>query len=112
MITFDQYRFSRSEIARCRCNDCGVNVIKIGDYCLLTLRIWEDQFGLGPYDNLCIACIEKRLGRKLTWLADFIGFPVVEGYPMSDTLLDRYGFSNALAKEKARKRARRKARRS
>ena len=60
------YKFSPEEIARHRCLDCGVNVIEIGDYCMVQSEIWRDQFGLGWDDNLCIACIEKRLGRRLT----------------------------------------------
>jgi hypothetical protein len=53
------------EIARHRCVDCGVNVIRIGDYYMLRSAIWQDQLGLGWHDNLCIACVEQRLGRKL-----------------------------------------------
>jgi hypothetical protein len=84
----DHYRLSRHEIARHRCNDCGVNVIEKGDYCMLRSDIWKDQFGLGWNDNLCLACIEKRLGRKLTML-DLISFTYIEGHPMSATLLSR-----------------------
>ena len=79
------YKLSPRQIARCRCNDCGVNVIEAGDYCMLRPRIWRDTFGLGITDNLCLACIEKRLGRAIA-IGDVITFPVVEGYPMSDTL--------------------------
>jgi hypothetical protein len=92
--------FSRREIARHKCLDCGINVIKAGDYCLLSAKLWKDQFGLGWNDNLCIACIEARLGRKLS-LLDFISFPFVKGFPTSDTLLDRYGFSEKKARKKA-----------
>jgi hypothetical protein len=84
----NHYRFSKCEIAAHRCNDCGVNVIEIGDYCMLLPEIWNDTFGLGSHDNLCIACIEKRLGRRLMAF-DFSSFPTVEGYPRSETLLSR-----------------------
>jgi hypothetical protein len=89
----DPYQFSRREIARHRCLDCGVNVIKAGDFCMIGDSIWRDQFGLGWSDNLCIACIEKRLGRPLRPLQDI--FPAqggVEGYPSSAVLLNRLGF--------------------
>jgi hypothetical protein len=47
-----------------------------------------------------------RLGRQLRLDAgDFCGMPSVEGYAVSDTLLDRYGFSKEM-REKARKKAR------
>ena len=85
--------FSRREIARHTCHDCGVNVIRCGDYCLLRTGIWRGKLGLGLDDNLCIACIEKRLGRKLSLRrGDFADVPWVEGFAVSDTLLDRYGF--------------------
>ena len=29
------YNLSPRQIARWRCNDCGVNVIEAGDYCVL-----------------------------------------------------------------------------
>jgi hypothetical protein len=88
-----RYRNWPREVARYRCLDCGVNVIRIGDWYMLSDAIWVDQFGLGWDDNLCVACVEKRLGRRLS-LPDFGGFPaaVVEGYPVSKALIARYGF--------------------
>ena len=52
---------------------------------MLRPRIWRDTFGLSITDNLCLACIEKRLGRAIA-IGDVITFPIVDGYPMSDTL--------------------------
>ena len=45
------------------CNDCGVDVLEIGDW-YMARKIW-DELGLGWTDNLCLACLEKRLGRPL-----------------------------------------------
>lgn len=83
------YRKSRSEIARYACIDCGVNVIEIGDFCMINPSIWNGQLGLKETDNLCIACIEKRLGRKLRGLGDIISLPSVEGFLRSDILQSR-----------------------
>jgi len=47
------------------CNDCSRNVLKIGDWYICKPEIWENAFGLGWSDNLCIACLEKRLRRPL-----------------------------------------------
>jgi hypothetical protein len=47
------------------CNDCGIDVLAIGDWYLAHPRIWKDELGLGWDDNLCLACLEKRLGRPL-----------------------------------------------
>jgi hypothetical protein len=48
------------------CNDCGVDVLEIGDWCMCVPEVWRDRLGLGWRDNLCLACLEKRLGRPLT----------------------------------------------
>ena len=89
----NHFRLSPKEIARHKCRDCGVNVIKIGDYCMLSTDIWEGKLGMGERDNLCIACIEARLGRTLSLsLFDFTSFPSVEGFAPSQTLQDRLGF--------------------
>ena len=102
------YKFSRRVIARHKCLDCGINVIKAGDYCMIRSEIWEGKFGLGWNDNLCIACIETRLGRKLRpWLD--VSPASVEGYPTSDTLLERYGFKRQLPKAAAHTKNRRRA---
>ena len=84
------YRFTRRQIARCRCVYCGVNVIEIGDYCMLKPEIWQDKLQLGWNDNACLKCVELKLGRKLKPL-DFATLtgPFVEGYPWSDLQYDR-----------------------
>lgn len=111
---YDHYKFSRAQMARCVCNDCGVNVIKRGDYCMINPQIWEDQFRLGWSDNLCIACIEARLGRQLT-LLDFCCFPSVEGYPASEVLISRFagtGTKAEAAQESIQAQSTRRSRRS
>lgn len=94
------YHFSRRAIARCKCLDCGINVIKAGDYCMLSPDIWDKQLHLGWHDNLCIACIEERLGRQLRPLCsgDFICFPSVEGFVTSKILSDRIIGNNVVLK--------------
>lgn len=82
------YRMSRREIAQHTCISCGVNIVEIGDYCMLNPDIWDRKLRLQWTDNMCIACIEKRLGRKLR-LGDFSNMPMIEGFPMSDVLRDR-----------------------
>jgi hypothetical protein len=89
-VWLSHYKFSRKQIARFTCNDCGVNVVKIGDFCMLKPQIWEGVLGLGWNDNLCVRCIEARLGRQLG-LFDFGAPASVEGYPVSDTLVSRLG---------------------
>jgi hypothetical protein len=106
MAQQESYKFSLEEIARHKCLDCGVNVIETGDYCMVRNEIWRDTFGLDWEDNLCIACIEKRLGHRLTAHDLNFGFtPNVEGYPKSDALSER----TAPPPEKRRKARRRRA---
>jgi hypothetical protein len=71
-----------------------VNVLVIGEFCMVHPDIWDDQLGLGWDDNLCIGCIEARLGRKLKGpCPDFMSFPSYSWmYPTSERLMDRYGF--------------------
>jgi hypothetical protein len=89
---------SKKKLERHRCLDCGVNVIKIGEYYMVNSEIWTDQLDLEWYDNLCIGCLEKRLGRKLQNeppVLDFSYLPQYEWlrqYPLSERLADRYGF--------------------
>jgi hypothetical protein len=71
------FKFLGEYIARYKCRDCGVNVIEAGDYCLLNDDIWKRQLRLRWKDNLCIECIEKRLGRKLKFI-DFNPSATVE----------------------------------
>jgi hypothetical protein len=76
-------------LARYRCNDCSVNVVTAGEFYMLRPEIWGDQLGLGWDDNLCIGCLEKRLGRKVA-LVDMGCFPRYPWMkPLSVRLLHR-----------------------
>jgi hypothetical protein len=82
-------RLPPKELARFRCNDCGVNVVTAGEFYMLKDEIWEDHLGLGWNDNLCIGCLEARLGRKVCF-ADMCGptsYPWMK--PMSIRLAHR-----------------------
>jgi YD repeat-containing protein len=67
-------RHRRRMIAAFKCNDCGLNVIRAGEYYMVSPQIWDDRLHLEWNDSLCIGCLESRLGRKLTTL-DFIAVP-------------------------------------
>lgn len=68
---------------RTRCLDCGLDVTASGDYCMLLDRVWAAT-GLGPDDGvLCLADIERRLGRRLR-REDFV--------PTSDENRDAWGW--------------------
>lgn len=48
------------------CVDCNVDCMEIAEYYMVTDACWK-RAGMGPYDGqLCIGCIEKRLGKQLT----------------------------------------------
>jgi hypothetical protein len=65
-------RVKRDQAPVCLCNDCGVDCLALGEYYMLNPDIWGKQLGLGWGDNLCIGCLEKRLGRRIT-VTDFVG---------------------------------------
>jgi hypothetical protein len=81
----------RKNMAKPICNDCGVNVLKIGEYYMLKGELWEKRLKLGWDDNLCIGCLEARLGRKVT-IGDMAFLPAYRWmYPRSDRLTARIG---------------------
>jgi hypothetical protein len=58
------------------CKDCRRNIGGLGEWCLLKNSVWERAWpGTGQKSScakmpmkhfLCIGCIEKRIGRRLT----------------------------------------------
>lgn len=54
------------------CNDCKVDVVAIGDWYMCQSEVWEQQLGLGWSDNLCLACLTKRLGHEPKFLDDVV----------------------------------------
>jgi hypothetical protein len=103
------YKMSQKEIGRHTCIGCGVNVIRAGDYCMMRSEIWDGKLNLKPTDNMCIACIESRLGRNVQIL-DFSSFPSIEGFDLSEVLKHRLGYYRHL-EERKRKKARQRAKR-
>jgi hypothetical protein len=51
--------------------------VTTGEFYMLKNEIWQDHLGLGWNDNLCIGCLEARLGRKVC----FADIPFVPDYP-------------------------------
>jgi hypothetical protein len=75
---------------RLPCNDCGVCVVGAGEYYMVAPDIWEKRLGLTWRDNLCIGCLEARLGRKLRQ-GDFISIPENPGgYKNSERYARRF----------------------
>ena len=71
-----------------------------------------EKLGLGWNGNMCITCIETRIGREMT--AEEVGFglaPGIQGYPKSDLLLTRAGFGEQLRKQREKAKRRRPRRR-
>jgi len=63
------------EMPNVMCLDCNINTVTSGEYYMVHNHVWS-QTGIGPYDGmLCIICLEKRIGRKLT-SQDFTDYPV------------------------------------
>ena len=48
------------------CIDCRVDCLEIHEYYMVNDSVWS-KTGVGPHGGmLCIGCLEKRLGRRLT----------------------------------------------
>lgn len=85
-ISYD-YRF--------RCVDCSVNTGYIEEYYTVHDKVWK-KTGLGSDDGmLCIGCLEKGIGRKLT-PKDFNRKAMInhKEYAASDRKKDRLGHSD------------------
>jgi hypothetical protein len=91
------------------CNDCSVDVLQIGDWYMAQPELWQDELGLGWKDNLCIACLEKRLGRPLRteWWLDIYPastLSTIRQWSLSDRLIELWKPKRRPAKKRAKKR--------
>jgi hypothetical protein len=76
------------------CNDCGVNVAcRFGGICEYNFMLNPETWQSLNLNNglLCIGCIEKRLGRKLTPNDFDKSAPVTSRTQQSQRLRDRIG---------------------
>jgi hypothetical protein len=84
-------RTERRHIQQYDCNDCKINTVRCGEFYMLKQDLWEKKLKLGLNDNLCVGCLEARLGRRLT-IGDMQFLPTYRWqYPQSDRLIDRIG---------------------
>jgi hypothetical protein len=68
--TFHSTRYG-ARIARRLCVDCGSDTKKFSEYYSVTNKIWADAGMRADGGQLCIGCLEVRLGRKL-YRPDFL----------------------------------------
>ncbi len=97
------------------CNDCGVDVLAIGDWYMARPEVWH-KLGLTWSDNLCVACLDRRLGRPARAWQDIT--PIATGVDgeaslnaiapkqISATLIERFGFGGPATRKKRKKRSR------
>jgi hypothetical protein len=72
---------------RWACMDCGADTAN--EYFIITHELWADAVG-GP-GKICLACLERRLGRELT-PEDFLPCPANDPtWRKTDTLRARLG---------------------
>jgi hypothetical protein len=69
------------------CIDCRTDVAAIGQFYMLHDDIWVSRLKLNWHDNLCVGCLEARLGRKVR-LADFD-----MGWPCNHRVVERLGLT-------------------
>jgi hypothetical protein len=76
------------------CRDCGVNTTGVnGEYYMVQDAIWKQAKMHRNGGMLCIGCLERRIGRRLTKL-DFKVAPVNDGDRCSDRMRDRLGIAD------------------
>jgi hypothetical protein len=84
-------RTERKPIEQYNCNDCKINTVRCGEFYMLKHDLWKGKLKLGWNDNLCVGCLEARLGRKIT-IGDLAFLPTYRWMcPQSDRLNDRIG---------------------
>jgi hypothetical protein len=66
------------------CVDCDVDTVWIDDYYMVRDDVWP----LEENGTLCVACLEARIGRRLT-PADFTGAPINHDCEQSARLASR-----------------------
>ena len=84
-------RRARIKMNKEKCKDCKEEVIR--EYYMVWDEIWENAGMKCDGGQLCIGCLEKRIGRELV-PDDFLEAPINDGYRSSDRLLDRLGLLN------------------
>ena len=68
------------------CIDCGIDTLEAGESYMVRDDVWPLAYHGG---RLCVGCLERRIGRRLT-PADFTGVPLNEAGPWdSPRLLSR-----------------------
>jgi hypothetical protein len=92
---------------RRRCNDCRRDVVRMGHWYMASPTLWGKQLGLGWDDNLCLDCLEKRLGRKLRpgiFGSDVSPSSTPCKFPLAERLIDLWSTNLSSAKPKRAKR--------
>jgi hypothetical protein len=97
MTTATRHHFrhhdGKCDAGRFICLDCQNDVLRGGEYYLLRDEVWLEA---NPQRRgmLCIGCVEKRLGRRMT-PSDFQGAPLdhhlINGPALSKRLMTRIG---------------------
>ncbi len=73
------------------CRDCQINTSDIDEYYMVHDHVWLASRLPKDGGMLCIGCLERRIGRKLT-PSDFRIAPINQGFfTRSARLLDRLG---------------------
>jgi hypothetical protein len=75
------------------CNDCRRDCARIGHWYMAETNLWEKQLGLGWKDNLCLDCLEKRLGRPLRGWDDVTPASTQLPFQLSPRLPALWGFT-------------------
>jgi hypothetical protein len=89
-LAIEEYR--EAHLAHPNCADCGLDTLEAGEWYMVHDEIWDEIWAWDDVLSrqiLCIGCLEKRIGRRLTG-NDFTYAPINNppGF-MSDRMRDR-----------------------
>jgi len=91
-LAIDEYR--EAHLDHPNCADCGLDTVVAGEWYDVHDEIWlqANVANVSSRQILCIGCLEKRIGRRLT-PRDFTDVPVNDPHRgKSDRMLDRLVF--------------------
>ena len=98
------YDGERVDIKAYACADCDINTHDIGEYYVVSDKLWLSTLGLREYFKmLCVGCFERRIGRRLR-PSDFKRVPpsLEPGELRSSRLQERLGIWKAPRRKRAK----------
>jgi hypothetical protein len=81
-VDISRGRWRRWPVITSACADCGIGTLTLGEWYIVHDAVWDEAWrgrrkwwhAIDGQEVLCIGCLERRLGRRLT-ASDFTAAP-------------------------------------